>query len=185
MRFLGMPYYYVGLLTAAQWHGASHFAIQETQVMAPRQMRPIQVGREKIRFFMKTDAVETPVETRNLDNGPIRVSTPEATAADLVDYIAATGGLNLVTTALAELAKKLKAGTLQTAVANGSNIATAQRLGYFLEQVADDSLTTPLARWVAKQHPRALPLDAKAPVKGAPFNERWRLWVNASVEASL
>src|SRR5262245_16354228 len=48
MKHLHIPFYYVGLLTAAQWHGASHFAVQETQVVVPRQLRPIQVGREHI-----------------------------------------------------------------------------------------------------------------------------------------
>jgi predicted transcriptional regulator of viral defense system len=184
MRYLGLPAYYVGLLTAAQWHGASHFAVQETQVIVPRQMRPIQVGREKIRFFTKTDAANTPIETRTLENGPIRVSTPEATAADLVRYIDAAGGLNLAVTVLAELKKKLKPGALQVTVAKGSNAATAQRLGYILERVADTRLTAPLARWLAQQHPRTLPLDSEASVKGAALDERWRLWVNANVEPS-
>ncbi len=184
MRYLGLPAYYVGLLTAAQWHGASHFAVQETQVIVPRQMRPIQVGREKIRFFTKTDAAHTPVETQTRENGPIRVSTPEATAADLVRYLDAAGGLNLAVTVLAELKKKLKPGALQATVAKGSNAATAQRLGYLLERVAGTRLTAPLARWLARQHPRTLPLDAAASVKSAALDQRWRLWVNANIEPS-
>jgi predicted transcriptional regulator of viral defense system len=184
MRYLGLPAYYVGLLTAAQWHGASHFAVQETQVIVPKQMRPIQVGREKIRFFMKADAANTPVETRTLEYGPIRVSTPEATAVDLIRYIDAAGGLNFVATVLAELKKELKPGVLKVTVSKGSNAATTQRLGYILERVADARLTAPLARWLAQQHPRTRPLDAEASVKGAELNERWRLWVNANIEPS-
>jgi hypothetical protein len=146
-------------------------------------MRPIQVGREKIRFFMKTNAAETQVETRNLENGPIRVSTPEATAADLVRYTKAAGGLNLVVTVLAELKKKLKPGALQIAVAKGSSLPTAQRLGYILEQVAGARLTARLAGWVALQHPRHVPLDSSSSFKGAPVDAQWRVWVNAGVEA--
>jgi predicted transcriptional regulator of viral defense system len=184
MRYLGLPAYYVGLLTAAQWHGASHFAVQETQVIVPKQMRPIQVGREKIRFFMKADAANTPVEMRTLEYGPIRVSSPEATAVDLVRYIDAAGGLNFVATVLAELKKELKPGVLKVAVAKGSNAATTQRLGYILERVADARLTAPLARWLVRQHPRTRPLDPRASVKGVALNERWRLWVNADIEPS-
>jgi predicted transcriptional regulator of viral defense system len=185
MRYLGLPAYYVGLLTAAQWLGASHFAVQETQVITPKQKRPIRVGRETIRFFTKADAANTSVEMRTLEYGPIRVSTPEATAVDLVRYLDAAGGLNLVATVLAELNKKLKPRALQIAIAKGSNAATAQRLGYILERVADARLTAPLARWLAMQHPRTLPLDAEASVKGAALNERWRLWVNADVEPTV
>lgn len=184
MRFLGVPDYYVALLTAAQWHGASHFAVQETQVMVRRQLRPIRIGRERIRFFTKAAAAGTPVETRTLESGVVRVSTPEATAADLVVYADAAGGLNLVATVLAELAPRLRGGALPAAV-RSAGTAAAQRLGYLLEQTDGERLTAPLARWLGARRPRVRPLDPRAPVKGAPVNGRWRLWVNATAEAGL
>jgi predicted transcriptional regulator of viral defense system len=185
MRYLRQPSYYIGLLTAAQWHGASHFPVQETQVIVPKQLRPLQVGRERIRFFTKADAAGTPVETRTLENGPIRISTPEATATDLVRYIDAAGGLNVIATVLAELKTKLKPAALEETVAKCSNVATAQRLGFLLERIGNASLTAPLTRWIAKQHPRILPLDSEASVKDASLNDRWRLWINADVEPSI
>lgn len=185
MRFLGVADYYLGLLTAAQWHGASHFAVQETQVVVPRQLRPIRVGRERIRFITKAAGATTPVETRTLESGVIRISTPEATAADLVRYPDAAGGLNLVATVLAELGGRLKPDALPAVFAHDPDLAAAQRLGYLLDQVGDVRLTAPLARWLARQRPRVRPLDPQAPVKEAGLNERWRLWVNATVEAGL
>ena len=185
MRFLGVPDYYVGLLTAAQWHGASHFAVQETQVVVPHQMRPIQVGRERIRFVTKSAAAATPVVVRTAEGGTVRVSTPEATAADLVRYADAAGGLNLVATVLAELAPRLNPAALTAAVAATPDQAAAQRLGFILDQVAGGRLTAPLARWLAAQHPRIRPLDAQAPVAGAAVDPRWRLRLNTIVEAGL
>jgi predicted transcriptional regulator of viral defense system len=183
MHFLGVPDYYVGLLSAAQWHGASHFAVQETQVIASRQLRPVRVGREQIRFFTKAAAAATPVEVRTVEGGSVRVSTPEATAADLVRYADAAGGLNLVATVLAELAPRLKPDALAAAAA--ADLAAAQRLGFLLDQVAGGRLTAPLARWLAAQRPRVRPLDPQAAAAGAPVDARWRLRVNTTVEAGL
>lgn len=182
MRFLGVPEYYVGLVTAAQWHGASHFAVQETQIVVPRQLRPVRVGRETIRFFTKAAAAATPVEVRTTEGGTVRVSTPEATAADLVRYADAAGGLNLVATVLAELAPRLKPAALPAAA---SDLATAQRLGHLLDQVAGPRLTGTLARRVAAQLPRVRPLDPRSPARDAPVDARWRLRVNTTVEAGL
>jgi predicted transcriptional regulator of viral defense system len=185
MKYLEAPHYYVGLLTAAQWHGASHFAVQETQVIVPKQLRPIQVGRERIRFLTKTSASVTPVETRRFDMGVVRVSTPEATAADLVRYPGAAGGLNAIASALTELQDRLNSRTLQTTLAKESDVAVTQRLGYLLERVADLRLTEPLARWLKTQNPRIRPLDPRASAVGARLDERWQLQINTTVESAL
>ena len=90
MAHLGVPYY-LGLLTAAAWHGSSHFAVMESQVMVARQLKPIQVGRTRIRFFLKARAGATPTERRSNPWGAIAVSTPEATLLDLLRYRAGGG----------------------------------------------------------------------------------------------
>ena len=50
MRFHGAPYS-VGLLTAASLHGAGHQQAQEFQVVSATVLRPLTVGRVRIRFF--------------------------------------------------------------------------------------------------------------------------------------
>jgi predicted transcriptional regulator of viral defense system len=185
MRFLGVPDYYVGLLTAAQWYGASHFAVQETQVMVPRQLRAIQVGRERVRFITKVAAARTPVEVRNSESGTIRVSTPEATAVDLVRYLDAAGGFNMIATVLTELAPRLRPQALRHAAILENDVATAQRLGWLLDHAGANNRTATLAHWIARQRPRARPLDPRAPVERAPLDKLWQLWLNTTVEVSL
>ena len=185
MRFLGVPDYYVGLLTAAQWHGASHFAVQETQVVVPRQLRPIKVGRERIRFVTKVAAGRTPVDVRNLESGAVRVSTPEATAVDLVRYPDVSGGFNMIAAALTELAPRLRPRELLQAAIQEDDVATSQRLGWLLDHVGAKHRTATLARWIAQQRPRTRPLDPSMPIGHAPLDKRWRLWLNTTVEASL
>ncbi len=185
MRFLGVPNYYVGLLTAAQWHGASHFAVQETQVVVSRQLRPIRVGRERVCFITKMAAGRTPVELRNSESGAVRVSTPEATAVDLVRYPDVSGGFNMIAAALTELTPRLRPRELLQAAVQEDDVATSQRLGWLLDHVGAKHRTAPLARWIAQQRPRTRSLDPRASVGRAPLDKRWRLWLNTKVEASL
>ena len=52
MAAMKLPYY-VGLLSAAGLHGASHQQPQELQVVTVRPVRPLRAGRVRLRFFVK------------------------------------------------------------------------------------------------------------------------------------
>jgi hypothetical protein len=45
-------------------HGSSHFAVIESQVMVVRRLKPIEVGRTRIRFFLKAGVEATPTGGR-------------------------------------------------------------------------------------------------------------------------
>src|SRR5579863_10787579 len=47
--------YYVGLLKAAELHGAAHQAVMEFQVVATKQIRPVRAGRARIAFYFRKD----------------------------------------------------------------------------------------------------------------------------------
>src|SRR3990167_9971413 len=85
MQFINAPYY-VGLLSAAQYHGAAHHRPQQFQVITNQKRRPIVCGRVKIVFITKKDATDTPTQSFNTPYGVITVSTVEATAMDMVIY---------------------------------------------------------------------------------------------------
>src|SRR5207253_1132092 len=67
--------------------------------------------------------------------GEMRVSTPEATALDLVRYPEHCGGLSNVATVLQELAERLDGGELVRIAEADGEVAYAQRLGYLLDRV--------------------------------------------------
>ena len=85
MKFLGHSYY-VGLLSAAALHGAAHQQAQEFQVVTDTILRLARAGRGRIRFFVKKRLTETPTTDVQTETGTMRVSTPEATAFNLVRY---------------------------------------------------------------------------------------------------
>jgi predicted transcriptional regulator of viral defense system len=126
---------------------------------------------------MPTGQVNTP-------RGYLRVSSPEATAFDLVGYPDRCGGLDNVATVLAELAEKLE-GKRLVELAPLSPIPWAQRLGYLLERVGQTSRADQLAAFVAKSATETASLVPGGERGDAPRNERWKLRINTDVEPDL
>jgi predicted transcriptional regulator of viral defense system len=181
MACLGRPYY-VGLLSAAALHGAAHQAPQELQVLTDRALRPIVVGRNRIRFVKKAHLAQTPITGVRTPTGTLRVSTPEATAFDLVRYPLSAGSLSNIIMILGELADRLRSRALLRAAQAERDLAIAQRLGYLLDRLHLEKLAGPLARWVEKQAPRLTPLRPSRPITGAPRDSRWRIAVNENLQ---
>lgn len=184
MRSLGRPYY-VALLSAAALHGAGHQQPQELEVITDRPLRPVTVGKSRIRWITKRDVAQTPTREVNTPTGTMRVSTPEATALDLVRYARRVGGLSHVTTVLTELADEIDAGQLVETADTIADIATAQRLGYLLEVAGRRDVTGPLATWITAQQPWPVALDPGTQDRGAPSAQPWNVAVNAVVEPDL
>lgn len=135
----------MGLLTAAQYHGAAHQRPQQFQVFLEKRRLPLACGRIRVAFLIRKRLREVPVQVLNTPRGTLLVSTPEATALDLVGYQHQAGGLNQVATVLVELAEKLDPAKLAAVAAP---VPWAQRLGYLLEQVGVPEKAAPLKQYV-------------------------------------
>lgn len=172
--------YYAGLLTAAQYHGAAHHRPQEFQVVLSKNRRPIQCGAVRVVFIARKRISDVPVQEFNTPRGTIRVSTPEATAIDLVGYQHHVGDLDQVATILSELAEKIDPQKLVRA-AESAPVPWAQRLGYLLEQADAEEKTLPLKDYVRQHAKQSAALLPTAPHNHARRNESWKLYVNAMV----
>ncbi len=181
MVHLGHPYY-VGLLSAAALHGAAHHQPQEFQVVSDATLRPATVGRSRIRFFRnKHLAVVSTIQVKT-PTGMIRVSTPEATAIDLIRYAESAGHLGNVGTVLVDLAEKLDGTKLVESLASYAEPGVAQRLGYLLELADAPDVAAPIAAWLSKRKPRMIRLRPDLAADGAVRNDRWRLLINEDIE---
>ena len=176
----GLPYY-AALLSAAQFHGAAHHRPQEFQVALARSRRPITCGSVRVAFMARKRIAEVPVEFFNTPRGTIRVSTPEATALDLVGYEHQVGGLDQVATILAELAERIDPERLAQA-ARVAPTPWAQRLGYLLELVGAADKVGPLRDHVRADATVPTPLLHGSAYANAPQRKEWRLYLNADVE---
>jgi hypothetical protein len=135
MRHEGRPYY-VGLLKAAELHGATHHAVMEFQVVTDRQLPKIRAGRSWITFHFRKDleSVRGGIVERNTDTGSMKVSSAELTALDLLRYMHVAGGLDAVATMLSDLGGKID-GEKLAAMAAHFDRAHIQRLGYLLDRL--------------------------------------------------
>lgn len=102
MRHINAPYY-VCLLSAAEFHGAAHQRPQITQVMVSKRIRSIRCGGVIIKFIYKKEMSHIPMQSINARTGYLMISTPEATAMDLLLYPKQSGGVNHIATILTEL----------------------------------------------------------------------------------
>lgn len=179
MRVWGAPYY-AGLLTAAQFHGAAHQRPQVFQVFTDRRRPAIHCGAVRVQFIQRRDAATVPVEEFRGPRGPLRVSTAEATALDLIGHPQHAAGLDNVATILEELRSRLDEGRLMGVVPL-SPLPWAQRLGYLLERDGTTRLDR-LARWIQDTDGGHVLLAPDRPPAPDQWLPRWRLNVNTEIE---
>lgn len=173
--------YYAGLLSAAQYHGAAHHRPQQFQVLVQRPRRPIECGRVRAAFVVRKHLRMVPTQFFNTPRGTIRVSTPEATAIDLVGYRRRVGGLDQIATVLTELAVQIDPQEL-AAAAKTAPIPWAQRLGYLLSLVASTKRVDPLRDYVKQAARQSVPLTPGISYSQAPRDADWKVFVNSDVE---
>ena len=179
MAHLGEPYY-VGLLSAAKYHGAGHQAPMVCQVVVPTSRRGLQCGGVRVEFVARQNMHETPVIERNTATGTIRIATPEATALEVVGYPERCGYLDNVATVLVELSDSMS-GDLLAAEARRTPTAWGQRLGYLLELVQETDLASYLDPVLAERTAFPVALAPWKEMSGARRDRRWHVAENIEV----
>lgn len=183
MAHLGEPYY-VGLLTAAAYYGAAHQAPMSFQVMLRTPRRGLRCGAGHVEFIGRKDMESTPVLQRNTPTGYLRVSSPAATAIEIVAYPERCGFLDNVATVLGELAESIAADALKDAVLHAPS-AWLQRLGFLLTLVDQGALAAPIEEILSTRETFTVALAPWERMDGAPRDARWKLALNVEVEPDL
>jgi predicted transcriptional regulator of viral defense system len=130
----------------------------------------------------KGRVLSTPVQLMSTETGSVRVSTPEATALDLVRYARVAGYLDHVATVLRDLAEPLDPDRLVEAV-RLEDSATVQRLGYLLEKLGFTEKVERLREHFATRRPSPVLLRPGTGGRAGPTDPRWRVIVNDEVES--
>jgi predicted transcriptional regulator of viral defense system len=176
--------YYTGLLSAAEYYGAAHQKPQIFQVVSNKTRRPIICGKVHVDFIFRKNASKIPVIEKNTTAGIIKISSPEATAIDLIGYAKKSAGLDNVAGILSELAERIEINRILE-IANLSPVSWVQRLGYLFELLGDESKAAALAKYIEKIKPLPVALVPGSGIKGSKLNKKWRLYINAKVEPEL
>jgi len=181
MSHLGRPYY-VGLLSAAAMHGASHQAPQVFQVITDRSdlVRKRDLGPIRLRFYSSENVAADPTTRITVPSGYVVLGTKETTVVDLVTKPRAGGGLSNVATVLRELGEL--EGSDLARVASRRGRAIARRVGWLVDRFGqmDDAEALRQAARLDLGEPALLDPSKGRRGKADPT---WQIRVNTVVEA--
>ena len=150
MAAMRLPYY-VGLLTAAAQHGASHQQPQEFQVVTDRSVRPLTAGRIKIRFFASQYVDRAAVgqhQDAHRDHAGIDPRNHRHRLGPVRQGRRLPGQCGHGPRGAGS---SLDPKRLLTAVRLVNDVPNAKRLGYLLDHVRGRDLSEPIHAWVERQ----------------------------------
>jgi predicted transcriptional regulator of viral defense system len=191
MSHLGLDYR-ISLLRAAAFHGAAHQAAMVFQVLAPRQLPPIEIGRQRVEFVFQAPrafALSNRPEwlgRLKTEDGYAKVAGVELTLLDICRYFHRAGGLHGAAQAVHDLGRNANGRVLAEAAAAYENTAV-RRLGYLLERFGHTRQAQALRPFAEKAKsftaidPSVKPLLPQSTRK----NDRvqgWKLILNTAVE---
>ena len=179
-KFKGVEYY-IGGLSAAAFHGASHQQIQSVQIVVNRGIPPFRLPTQRVLFLYRKNISDSMWETRKVPTGIMRVSTPEVTAYDLLTLRKACSSLDWVATVFVEMGEAMRARSLASLAETGCGTAGLQRLGWMLDHTGWGRLTDGLARKLRTRRMDWQPLLKGRPAEGA-RDERWRIIENTDIQ---
>lgn len=191
MKYLQLDYR-VALLRAAAFHGASHQAAMVFQVIVPRQMRGVELGRQRLEFVYQGAKAFAQVNrpgwlgSLKSEAGFAKVAGLELTLLDCARYFHKAAGINGLAQIAKDLGGQAKPDDLAQIAEHYENSAV-RRLGYLLERAGHVAQADALRPFVRQAKTAAL-LDpsVKPLVEGlSDLHEKapgWRLIVNESVE---
>lgn len=191
MKFLEVEYR-ISLLRAAAFHGSAHQAAMVFQVIAPRQLPDIEIGRQRVEFLFQSPNAFIEVnrsewlDQLKTDAGYAKVAGVELTLLDICRYFHQAAGINGAAQAVHDLGRKANSSILAEA-ANAYENSAVRRLGYLLEQFGHSRQAKALRPFVEKAK-SFKPLDPSAkPIvpELAGTEERnadWKLLINVPVE---
>lgn len=191
MQYLGSDYY-VALLTAGLFHGATHQKPSRFQVISDKRIKhPLVFGDVEIDFIYKKSISGLPIQDFIVSTGYLKVATPELVALDLLRYPNHAGGLNHIATVFSELIEKLDAVKLINLAKDIDAEYQLQRIGYLLDkiEVMDENhaevIINALAAHVSMRKQKYLPLASEIPKIGYPRCKKWRIIENTEIESDL
>ena len=188
MHFLDHPYY-IGFLSAAAIHGASHQAPMVFQVATTALLRDRRIGSWRLQFARRAATAQRETIRKIVPTGRVDVSTPEVTVLDLVESPRLGAGLSNVATVIGDL---LIDGHLDldrlAHHARGFSLSVCQRTGHLIDLMANeldlDVDTRALHDRITNAGPAVVRLRPDHPQRSH-VDERWHVEINTDIEHDL
>lgn len=174
--------YYIALLSAASFYGATHHQPMTFQVIVDKQMRNISLERGDIEFHYSKHCHIAAKDHLQIPTGYANISTREQTIVDLVRYHPVCGYLSNVAMCVRDLAEECQPDALASVVEAESMETVLQRLGYILEFLEHRDLAEAVEIELAKRRARYILLRPDFRIKDGPRLARWKLILNDTME---
>lgn len=191
MKHLGVDYR-VSLLRAAAFHGSAHQAAMVFQVIAPRQLPSLDIGRQRVEFlyqarpaFAESNRSEWLGQLKT-EAGFAKIAGVELTLLDMCRYFHQAAGINGVAQAVHDLGSKADPRILAKAALVFEN-SSVRRLGYLLEHFEHIRQANVLqafaktAKSFKDLDPGTKPIIAALGMSEEK-NPKWKLVLNTTVE---
>lgn len=178
--------YYVGLYSAAMYHGAAHQQPQEyfVIVQSPKP-RKIKSDVFHINFSEKKNFPQFGIEEKKTETGYIKISNKELTFLDLIYFEQSIGGFSRIISILNELTESMNLLKMKEVVKNDFPTSTFQRAGYIAENILyNDKLAAIFENKLAKVKPATVLLKSSAEQIGD-RDEKWKVIINVQIDSDI
>jgi predicted transcriptional regulator of viral defense system len=184
MKFKKLPYY-VGLLSGADFYGATHHKPMVLQVMIDRRTTFRKSKQLRLDFHHKKAFPDFGIEKKKLPSGYVNLSSPALTALDVISYAYACGGFDNVSQVIHDLKEKITKKDLVKCCKKYGDIQTVQRLGLLLEYFGyPQNNLEPIKTWINAKNPNFVNLVI-SPKKQGPKNDSWRIIRNEKIGVEI
>lgn len=179
--------YYVGLFSAAKFHGASHQQVQRDYLITEKpKLNDISKKTIDIRFFTISNWSEKNIQIKKSDAGIFKISSPALTIVDLIHHQTKLGGINRMLAAIEELAEELTSIDLEELLVWYPNKSTLQRFGFLLQELEiNEDFQEIILRNLKSRKFFPVLLSPKSNEKAGAVDNRWKVDVNIKLESDL
>ncbi len=179
--------YYLGLFSAAKFHGAGHQQVQRDYLITEKpKLNNISKNTLDIRFFTATQWSEKNIQQMKSDAGIFKLSSPALTIVDLIHHQTKLGGINRMIATIEELTEELTESDLTELLSWYPNKSTLQRFGFLLEEldIKEEFQEMIYSELKTKIFFPVL-LSPNSKEKPGAVDNKWKVDVNVKLESDL
>lgn len=179
--------YYVALLSAAKFHGASHQQIQRDYIITETpKFKDISKNSIDIRFFTTSIWSEKNIQIKKSDAGLYKISSPALTIVDVINHQTKLGGINRILSIIEELSEELKESDLRELISWYPNKSTLQRFGFLLDELRiNEECQELLFMYLKARNFFPVLLSPKSNERPGAVDNKWKVDVNVKMESDL
>jgi predicted transcriptional regulator of viral defense system len=179
--------YYVGLFSAAKFHGASHQQVQRDYFITEKpKFNDISKNTLDIRFFTVSNWSDKNIQQKKSDAGIFKISSPALTIVDLIHHQTKLGGINRMLATIEELTEELTESDLLNLLSWYPNKSTLQRFGFLLEVLGmEEKIQEIIYSQLKAKNFFPVLLSPKSKEKPGAVHNKWKVDVNVKLESDL